>query len=420
MRNLGAPDEMRKAARQTRVPLPALAANAHIHLPPNFSAFQSVGQAVRLAAEQSVRVLGASNYYDFTVYSAFASRAWELGIYPLFGLEIIALLEDLRREGILVNDPGNHGRMYLCGKGIVRFAPPPPKARELLDWIRKRDAERMRQMVSVLARIFAERGLENDLDHDKIISQVAHRAGLGRSAICLQERHVAQAFQEEFFRLVDPSERSSLLGAILGVPSKAGPDDKLKVQQEIRSALMKVGKPAFVKEKFVDFRQALRLVLELGGIPCYPVLADGTNPVCAYEDPPEKLAGALKSAGVFCAEFIPIRNRSAVLERYVRTLRNAGMVITAGTEHNTPELVPMEPRCLDNLPAPEEVHGIFWEGACVVAAHQFQVQHGECGYVDSAGALNPEFGDSESRIAFFAGLGAALIARYREISIPTR
>ena len=33
----------------------SLPANAHIHLPPNFSAFDSVEQAVSLAAEQGLR-----------------------------------------------------------------------------------------------------------------------------------------------------------------------------------------------------------------------------------------------------------------------------------------------------------------------------------------------------------------------------
>ena len=56
--------------------------NAHIHLPPNFSAFESVSQAVTLAAAQKVAVLGASNYYDFRVYADFAVQAQAQGIFP--------------------------------------------------------------------------------------------------------------------------------------------------------------------------------------------------------------------------------------------------------------------------------------------------------------------------------------------------
>ncbi len=411
---LGTPEEMRAAADnlQSRTPVPG--ANAHVHLPPNFSAFQSTDQAVTLAAEQAIRVLGVSNYYDFSIYADFASRAWQQGVFPLFGLEVIALLEDLQRASTLINDPGNPGRMYICGKGIVRFAMMTPEARDLMRWIRRNDAARMRRMVDLVEQVFAGHGLGTGLNEALILDRIAGRFKLDRSSVCLQERHVAQAFQEELFRLVQPSERNARLSATLGIRFEAAPEDHLKVQHEIRSALMKVGKPAFVREDFVDFQQACRLILELGGIPCYPTLSDGAKPICAFEDPPEKLVEALKFRRIHCAEFIPLRNRPEVLERYVRALRKAGLVVTGGTEHNTPDLVPLEPRCLQGLPVPAGVREIFWEGACVVAAHQFLSLHGACGYVDGAGNLNPDFPDIESRISSFARLGAAVVSRYHE------
>ena len=46
---------------------------------------------------------------------------------------------------------------------------------------------------------------------------------------------------------------------------------------------MKAGKPAFVEETFVSFEEAHRLILELGGIPSYPTLADGASPICPFE-----------------------------------------------------------------------------------------------------------------------------------------
>ena len=126
--------------------------NAHVHLPPNFSAFESVAQAVDLAASQDVRILGASNYYDFSIYESFTERSLARGIYPMFGLEVIALLDDVKRAGILINDPGNPGRMYLCGKGITKFENPTTEARQLLDRIRRSDEERMRKMVRLMRR----------------------------------------------------------------------------------------------------------------------------------------------------------------------------------------------------------------------------------------------------------------------------
>jgi hypothetical protein len=202
------------------------------------------------------------------------------------------------------------------------------------------------------------------------------------------------------------------LRIVLGAATTADPADHVKIQNEIRSHLMKVGKPAFVKETFLDFEQSYRLIMELGGIPCYPTLADGTKPICAYEDPVEKLIDELHHRHIHCAEFIPIRNEPNVLEHYVHAMRRAGFVITAGTEHNTPQMIPLEPRCMGGARIPMKVRRIFWEGACVVAAHQFLSLHGLCGYVDGDGNLNPAFDNPERRIDYFRALGAAVIERY--------
>ena len=53
--------------------------------------------------------------------------------------QIIALLGELQQSGVKINDPGNPGKMYLCGKGITRFSPLPGPARELLEVIRSTD-----------------------------------------------------------------------------------------------------------------------------------------------------------------------------------------------------------------------------------------------------------------------------------------
>ncbi len=416
LRSSGVPGDLAKIASDDRRLLPSWKANAHVHLPPNFSAFDSVAQAVSLAARQGVLVLGASNYYDFGVYACLAAEGRRHGVFPLFGLEIIVLLENLQRAGVLINDPGNPGRMYICGKGIARFDPMTASAQGLMAEIRQNDSLRMRKMIERLERVFTAHALETGLDETRILDAIVRRYKVQPAQVCLQERHVAQAFQEAFFGLVAPEQRSSRLSGALGVPSKAGPSDAVRAQNEIRSHLMKVGKPAFVPEKFVNFQQASRLILELGGVPCYPVLADGAVPICPYEDPPEQLVEFLKQNRIYCAEFIPIRNRPEILERYVRAVRGAGLVVMAGTEHNTLDLIPLEPRCVGNTPIPEGIRDLFQEGICVAAAHQHLVSQARCGYVDSDGALNPEFDNNENRINFFRRLGAAVIAGYHEQS----
>ena len=344
--------------------------NTHIHLPPNFSAFETVDQAVSLAAAQGISVLGANNYYDFGVYAEFAALAREKNIFPQFGLEVICLIDTLQASGVKLNDPGNPGKLYLCGKGMMGYHPLSAEAASLLQTIRDADSERMALVVTTLASLFAKSGLETNLSADAIKRRIAARHGSPLETIYLQERHVAQAFQEAFFEEVPGADRSHLLETLFGTSSQSKPTDAAAVQSEIRSQLLKSGRPAYVPETFVGFDHAYRLLLALGSIPSYPVLADGVFPRTDYEQSPDALAADLQVRGIPAAEFIPNRNTPAVLSRYTHTLHDAGLLITAGTEHNTPELLPLAPTCLGGEAIPEDVQKIFWEGTCIVAAHQ--------------------------------------------------
>ena len=79
--------------------------------------------------------------------------------------------------------------------------------------------------------------------------------------------------------------------------------------------------------------------------------------------------------------------------------RDAGILVTAGTEHNTPARIPMAPHCVD-APAPSPAaRAVFLESTRVVAAHQHLRASGRTGYVDGEGRLAPGFPDGESRIA---------------------
>lgn len=389
--------------------------NSHVHLPPNFSAFRTVVEATELASAQDVGVLGASNYYDFGVYEPFAERSMSVGVFPLFGLEVVCLLDDLRQAGERVNDPGNPGKMYLCGKGITRFAPMSPAAAPLMGTVRSIDSDRIAAMIEKLSRIFAAGGIETSVTEASLKAAVVSRYGVPADAVFLQERHVAQAFQEALFALSPNGARRGVLGPIFG--TDAGPDlDAVSVQNAIRTHLMKAGKPGYVEESFVGFDHAYRLVLALGGVPCYPILADGARPICEFERPVERLVASLRQRRIFCAELIPNRNAVAVLGSYVRALRSAGIAVLAGTEHNTPDMVPIEPQCAAGAPIPEDLKDIFWEGACVIAAHQFLMANGKTGYVDEHGEPSGAYRDGDARIEAFADLGAAVIEQYAEMA----
>lgn len=106
LKSLGSVDTVLAEAGNASLP-DSLTYNSHIHLPPNFSAFETVQQAVQIAADEGVQILGCGNYYDYSVYQCFTEVALEKGVFPLFGTEIIALETDLQEQGIRINDPGN-------------------------------------------------------------------------------------------------------------------------------------------------------------------------------------------------------------------------------------------------------------------------------------------------------------------------
>lgn len=413
LKNVATFDEIKSISKNIKQHENRFKSNCHIHIPPNFSAFSNVDDAVSRAADENIQVLGAGNYYDYTVYADFADLSRENGIYPLFGLEIICMLDDLLRKGIRVNDPSNPGKFYICGKGITRFSKMSPRAKTLLGKIRKTDSSRTREMSKRLGDVFAERGINLRLNYEDIVEIVVQRHGCAKKTVYLQERHIAQAYQKMLFERVKNADRSSILENIFGTSSK-NPDNEVVVQNEIRSHLLKNGKPAFVPETFISFDEAYELIVELGGIPCYPVLADGANPVCEYESQVDYLIEDLFSRRIYAAEVIPIRNKPEVLNKYVSAMRDAGFVVTAGTEHNTLDMLPIEPKCVGGSQIPEKIKDIFSEGACALTAHQYLSLNNKTGFVDDKGELNRDYKNLHERIAQFSAIGSAIIKRYKE------
>ena len=382
--------------------------NTHVHLPPNFSAFDSPEQAVRLAAAEGVWVVGTSNYYDFRPYRRFAAAAVEAGVMPLYGLEINTVASDLVE--MRINDPSNPGRFNLCGKGLTRFDPPLDSAARRMAAIRGANDERMRSMTARLSERFSRAGLDGAPTYGQIVATVAERCGVPADWVSLQERHLAEAFQEVLFSAVPADERVAVLGRMLPGFVHVDTSDEVAIQETIRSSLMKFGMPAFVPEVPVSFDDGYQLILELGGIPTYPIFADAASPISDFEDPPEALARRLLDRAIYCAELFPVRNKPEVVDRYVEVLRAAGIVVMAGTDHNTKRMIPLVLTVLGGAPLSQQAQAAFWEAACIVAAHQELSAAGRPGYVDDAGRLAAGFDDCEDRIRTFARIGAEAIA----------
>jgi hypothetical protein len=118
------------------------------------------------------------------------------------------------------------------------------------------------------------------------------------------------------------------------------------------------------------------------------LLDDPSGKFTEFEVNAEKLYLSLKSLGIGCIELIPGRNDFSVLKNFVEFFDSKGFVIIFGTEHNTPEMVPLTVSTRGSKPLDDFLKRISWKGACVIAAHQFlRAQHRQ-GYVLEDGTLS--------------------------------
>ena len=97
--------------------------NCHIHTNESFSVFRSPSEAVWQAAREGVAVLGINDHYTVAGHDEFRRACAVAGIAATFSFEAVAMDRAAEAAGLLLNDPDNPGRVYLCGKGVTRIPP---------------------------------------------------------------------------------------------------------------------------------------------------------------------------------------------------------------------------------------------------------------------------------------------------------
>lgn len=343
--------------------------NAHLHTPWSFSAFDSVAQALDMASGQRVRVVGINDFYTTGGYAEWDEGCRARRLYPLFGIEMIALDEEARRAGMRVNDPVNPGRTYISGKGLSYPAHIPEPYAGQLAVVRRQSNAQVRAMCAKLNEHLKTTGAGFTLDADKIERTLTR--GL------LRERHLAKALREAVWRReTDDAGRWALLEKVFGngAALKADAGNLAAVENEIRANLLKAGGAAFVAETpeaFLPLEDVMAIIGAAGGIPTYPFLADdATGGFTDFEGDLPVAATTLRAKGIHSVEFITTRNDAAVLERYAGWLWENGFVVTFGSEHNTPAMEPVLLYTRGGKPLSERLKEINYSGACVVAAHQ--------------------------------------------------
>jgi len=376
--------------------------NGHIHTPHSFSAFSEIKQAFELAKTEGVSVLGINDFYTTDGYDEFAKLAVENKIFPLFNIEFMGLQNDLQEAGIRVNDPSNPGRTYFSGKGLCQPAKMSDKSVKIIASLQEESNHQTFEMVEKLNAFFAENEIEIQFDAEEVQHRLAKNL--------FRERHIAQAIRIAVFeKETTDLGRAKLLNSIFsGKEIKSAIDNVAGFENEIRGNLLKAGGAAFVMEDpkaFLSLEEVLELIIDAGGIPCYPVLLDfGNGNFTDYEADKEQLLSTLISKNVFSIELIPGRNDINILKDFVKYFHENGFIITFGTEHNTPKLDPMKISC-GGKDLDDELKQINFEGTAVIAAHQYLISKGEEGYLKDGKA---KMDKKES----FIELGKAVIAKF--------
>jgi len=379
--------------------------NGHIHTPHSFSAFSEITQAFEMAQAEGISVLGINDFYTTDGYEEFAELAVKNKIFPLFNIEFMGLQNDLQKAGVRVNDPSNPGRTYFSGKGLCQPTKMSKASTEILKNLKTESNRQTFEMVGKLNTFFAENGIDIQFNASEVQESLAINL--------FRERHIAQAIRIAVFeKEACDLGRAKLFNDIFsGRDVKSAIDDTAGLENEIRGNLLKAGGAAFVPEDpkaFLSLEQVMELIIDAGGIPCYPVLLDfGNENYTDYEEDKVKLLETLKSKNVYSIELIPGRNKFHILKEFVQFFNDNGFVITFGTEHNTPKLDPIKINAGGGIDLDDELKQINYEGAAVVAAHQYLIAQGKEGYLKDGVAKVDEK-------AKFIELGKAVIAKFLE------
>ena len=382
--------------------------NAHLHTPYSFSAFDDVNDSLDRALSENVKVVGINDFYTTAGYEEWYKGCKERHLYPLFNIEFISLNENDQKNGLRVNDPGNPGRTYISGKGLrYPFSLSEPYATQLSE-VRKKSNEQVELMCNKLNELLDANSIGFSLDFDWVTKELTKGA--------IRERHLAKALRMKVYEVAENDE--SIIKEILqklfnDVALKALPANIADVENEIRGNLLKAGGPAFVPEEsdaFLSVDAVSKIILNAGGIPTYPFLADDKNGnYTDFENDLERVATELKERGFYSVEFITTRNGVELLEKYAEYLYDAGFVVTFGSEHNSPTMEPIELFARNKTPLTNKLLKINYEGACVIAAHQHLVSEGKQGYLDKDGNADP------SKMKSFIEIGDELIQKKVEL-----
>ncbi len=357
-----------------------------------------------MATNENIKVLGINDFNTTDGYVEFYENALKYKIFPLYNIEFIGMLRDEQANGIRVNDPNNPGRTYFSGKGLRYPAQLSEEKKKNLNSIVNESHYQVEEMISKLNDFLQQIGSDIRIGIDEIRGKWAKEL--------VRERHIAKALRINIFeKFSTKKERRIFIEQLLrGKVPQSLLNDVPAMENEIRARLLKKGGVAYAKENekaFPEIEKVIEIIVDTGGIPCYPVLLDNKKgDSTEYESDPVKLLEKLKEKKVTSIELIPGRNDFEKLKEFVLFFDKNGFVITMGTEHNTPAMQPVTVSCREGKPLDQELLSISYRGTSVIAAHQYLHAQGREGYIRNDGTARTD------KKEYFEQLGDAVIRKF--------
>ncbi|WP_462317029.1 PHP domain-containing protein [Marinilabilia sp.] len=350
--------------------------NGHLHTPYSFSAFDSVEQAITLASDQRVKVVGINDFNTVQGYKDWSEACNRFNLVPLFNIEMIGLNREDQKNHVKVNDPSNPGRTYISGKGITTA----PLSGEVNEWLAnalKNNNRQSEQMTELLNQQLIKCNAPFTLRFQQIKDELTKGQ--------VRERHLVKALrlkvEEDFkYREEQWAFYKTLTGKDIASLESAG------VENMLRGSLLKAGGPAFIpedEEAYASVETIRDLILKAKGIPTYPFLGNALDGASTdFEIDLPQTIETLINRGFFSAEFITPRNSLDYLESAAQQLWDNGFLVTLGTEHNTPAMETLVPMAKGNTPISDQLQEINVKSVCILLAHQYLIEKTGEGWLD--------------------------------------
>lgn len=157
--------------------------NSHIHTPYSFSAFKTAEEAVSLAVDAGIRVLGINDFFTTEGYDEFYAACKKKKVYPLFNIEFIGLEKDYQQTGLRFNDPSNAGRIYVCGKGLNYPQTMSDELKQKFSLLQNESNEHVKKMLAKCNGLFANKFIVIQLNYENIKETLAKNLEIGRAHV---------------------------------------------------------------------------------------------------------------------------------------------------------------------------------------------------------------------------------------------